>query len=490
MHPLNLFFSLILGFLTLEAHAINLHALYTASCQRHVGVILGVTPRHLALLNLEGNIVNVERYEVIYYVNYPLDKVPMASIENPEQVPQVTVKTFQNGELETLVVGWPVDFSADRVSFLSLKGLEVSIDRRSIWDIRFDTRNGRVAFPHVTKQFEFVPPYAFANCATEKKKLIKVFPQDVLSDPVKIKREFDRLEDSHRRLQKYETEEHFYPVPEIYTNQTLLGLWLMAGSRYGASDNRTNNFTPLLSNEFSSGPFGFQSEFRSGSGLLNQTIHEETQTQVYYRMKADYFHLSAFFDPNLILVGDKYKWGRDDLKSNDLRAIESGFLEMGFDWGAFALEVYMGTSLNVGAREQDYVKEDTLSLPRIGIRYQGYTWILSAQVGSGSTDIFKGNFFRANFEYKPSKNWRYAVSALSRNLKFDGKDSNTNTPFRSESKSLTVAGDFQFRFHTRYWAGLNFALEQVGQTGSLNGGADQSENHVYPKLGTMVSLSF
>src|SRR4051794_38844301 len=99
---LNLFFSLVLiTLMTLAhgAHAIQVHALYTASCQRDVGVILNVDDHNISLLTLGGRIVKVARFQVIYLATYSLDTVPIVDVENPSEVPYVEVKTYEDGGL-------------------------------------------------------------------------------------------------------------------------------------------------------------------------------------------------------------------------------------------------------------------------------------------------------------------------------------------------------------------------------------------------------
>lgn len=477
------------------AFAVNLHALYTASCQREVGVILNISPRQIFLLNLRGEIVEVERFQVIYYVNYPIEFVPIPAVANPDLVPIVSIETLQSGRMQPLVTGWPVDFSQDKISFLTLRGSELSIDRTSIWNIEMKTKAQAVSFETPKSgHYEFVPPYAFSNCPSEAsgatKKVVKVYPQDVLSDPVKIKKEMDRLEQSHRQLHRYESAQQFYPVPEVYTNETALGIWFMTGARYGASSNRANNFTPLLTNEFSSGPFGFQSEFRSGSGPISLAIHEETQTQIFYRMKADYFHLSLFIDPNLVLVGEKYKWTNDDLGGNDIRMVESAFLEFGFDYGRFALEILPGSAGNTAAQYQNLFRSENTSLPRFGLRYQGYQWWASFQAGTGSQNKMKSSIFRGNFEHRPNKFLKWSASIIFRDLDFDGTDTETNAGFQSAAKSKAVSGQVQFRFQKRMWAGFLTSIEKIEQSGGLTGSLKIQSNPTIMKFGTMIALSF
>jgi len=471
------------------AQAINLHALYTASCTRQIGIILNVTPRKIFLLNLEGEIVPIERFEVISYATYPLDVVPMTKVSNPQVVPLVRIMTFQKGELVELIRGWPVDFSSDKIAFLSLKGSERLIERRSIWRVEFESELKNVQFEsQVQSAYDFVHPYAFSSCQSEAKgKAIKVFPQQLLSDPVAIKREMDRLIVGHSEVKDYESDQQFYPVPEVYGNETTLGLWLTEPSRYGASKNRQNNFTPFLVTEYSGGPFGFQREFRTGAGPILMGLHEEPQTQIFYRMKADYFHLSAFADPGLLLVGSKYKWFAADMNDTDIRVNDVTLLEFGFDYGAFALELHFGGSANMGARSGGFFNRSSLGTSKFGMRYQAKIWTLNVFGGTGSGDDAKLSIFRVNFEVMARKFRKFAFSFIQRTAKYDGEDQITNAPFAVEGNSQTFAAYGYWRVKSRYWTGAMLALENLDVTDNGRTGGYKA---TIPKFGALVSLSF
>ncbi|MGE4131471.1 MAG: hypothetical protein AB7F86_07515 [Bdellovibrionales bacterium] len=489
MERLNLcfkfFFAAGLAVFGFKARAINLHALYTASCTRDLGIILNVTPRQIFLLTLKGEIKPIERFEVISYATYPLDVVPVQQVNNPQMVPLVRVMTFQDGEMVQLLQGWPVDFSQDKIAFLTLRGSERLIERRSVWEIHFESELQSVSFTSsLNHKFDFVHPYAFSSCKPEtfgSGQPVKVYPQQLLSDPVAIKRELDRLVVGHEGVKAYESDQQFYPVPEVYGNETTLGMWLAFPSRYGASENRQNNFTPFLTTEYSSGPFGFQREFKSGAGPILHAIHEEPQTQIFYRMKADYFHFSAMVDPGLMLVGSKYKWFAADLDDTDIRANDSALMEFGFDYGPFALEFHMGGATNVGARKETLFNNDTLSVPRIGARWQGKTWILNVFGGSGSKGSSTIDLYRANLELARKKYRKFVFSVIHRKLSFNGKDSTNDTPFTVESTSQTFAGYGYWRIKTRYWAGAMLAAENLEVEG---------DRKLVPKVGGLFSLSF
>lgn len=506
MERLNLFFRLCTSALIAlcilccgRAGAVNIHALYTAACQREIGIILDVSNRQVKILNLDGHIATVERYGVIYFATYPLDVIPVGEVRNPNEVPLVEVKTWEDGGLATLVRGWPVDFSQDKISFLDLRGSEVVIDRTSIWKVNFDLEPGAVKFIKPPAQkYDFIHPYAFNSCpdSAAGRGVVKVYPQEVLSDSITIKREFDRLAAGHEQVRRYESAQQFYAIPEVYGNETSLGMWLEAGDRYGASQNRKNNFTPLLTNQFSSGPFGFQSEFRSGSGPLEHSFHEESQTQAYYRLKADYFHFTGMVDPNLLLVGSKYNWSKADLDLHDIRANESASLEFGFDYGHFAVEFGLGGAVNAGARVADLFHQETISISSVGLRYQNHSWLFDVFGGSTSQRGFDLGFTRANMQWS-DHNRRFMLSLIQRSIAFSGIDTDawgatgnmTASTFATKANSYTAAAWGYWRFKTRYWFGLMAGLESTAlQFGSPD--LSSSENHLYPKGGGMISLTF
>lgn len=482
---------------SLDSGAINIHALYTASCKREIGIILDVGERQIMILTFSGKIVPVERYEVIYHATYPLDIVPVNRVENPEAVPLVEIQTLQGDSLVTLVKGWPVDFSQDKVAFLSLKGSELVVDRSRIWKISSQRELKDVEFQsRPTARYEFAHPPVFSDCPLStprnaREHVVQVVPQQVLSDTIAIKREMDRLRDGHRLMSKYERDQQFYPQPEVYANQTSLGIWLMSEARYGASSNRKNNFTPFLVNQHSSGPFGFQSEFRSGSGPIPSSIHEETQTQVYYRFKADYFHFSALVDPNLLLVGSKYKWQPQDLWNKDARAVESASIEMGFDYGRLSLEFFSGASTDVAVRLGDRFDQSNLGVGKLGLRLYGLKWYLQLiSGGSSSYEAYAFHVHRLNFNYRPSANWEFLWSGIHRDLKYDGIHVSGNyDDFVFESTSLTAAAYIQYRWRGRYWLGAMGAVEKLDHSFGLTS-ASTSESAVLPKVGAMISLSF
>jgi hypothetical protein len=480
-----------LALLGFSSHAINLHALYTASCQREIGIILNVTPRQILLLNLSGEVVPVERFEIISYATYPLDVVPIAKVSNPQAVPLVRILTFQKGELVELIRGWPVDFSRDKIAFLSLKGSERLIERRSIWQVDFQSELKNVEFEQQTfAPYEFVHPFAFSSCQSnvkDPKRVVKVFPQQLLSDPVAIKREMDRLIIGHQEVKDYESDQQFYPVPEVYGNETSLGMWLAAPSRYGASKNRQNNFTPFLVNEFSGGPFGFQSELKTGAGPLLMGLHEEPQTQFYYRMKADYFHFTGMVDPGLLLVGSKYKWFAEDMNDTDIRANDATLIEFGFDWGRFGLEFHLGGATNMGARSEDLFHRETLSVPKFGFRWQAKTWMVNLFGGSGSGDKASIDMLRLNLEFMAKKYRRFVFSLINKTMAFDGLDDATHAPFSVKGESQTAAAYGYWRVKTRYWVGVMAAVENLDIT---DNGRTAGRKETIPKGGAMVSLSF
>lgn len=479
--------------------AVELHAFYTAACQRQIGVILGANNHQIYVLSVRGEIVPVDRFAVIYWATYPIDVFPIKEVQNPELVPLIRIDTLEGSNLATLVRGWPVDFSKEKVAFLTLKGREIIIDRSGIYHIESEAKSEAVRFEEESRaQYVLEHPYAFSGCpkdagwiqsASRDGTPNRVFPQQVLSDPISIKREFDRLAEGHQLLKKYEQDQQFYPIPEVYTNQTALGMWFLFGSRYGASGTRNNNFTPLLVDRSSSGPFGFQQEFITGSGPLPYGLHEEAQTQLHYRFKADYFHFSAMLDPSLLLVGSKYDWRISDVSESDIRVNDTGMIEFGFDYARWSLGISSG-GYAIGAKYGGRFDSSKSSISKWTLRYQSYRWIAEIwAAGSSAEDTYSIRFLRLNLFFNPNRDWRITGALINRKVSYDGLSSPAHDDFLVETTSQTLLGIAEMRFRRRYWVGAMAAIENFESKSGLSS-LSESSSKVYPKGGASISLSF
>ena len=69
------FFLLIFGLvLPLGLSAVNISSVYFSSCNRENGVIIHVDENRVQMLGLDGAILDIPRYEIIYMSYYPLGK--------------------------------------------------------------------------------------------------------------------------------------------------------------------------------------------------------------------------------------------------------------------------------------------------------------------------------------------------------------------------------------------------------------------------------
>lgn len=497
MAYLNLFFKtllVVLLFAVSQAHAIEVHALYFASCNRELGIILDVNDRYFHLLNLNGEIKKIQRYEVIYWASYPIDVVPISKVKSPDTVPVTRIKSFDGEKLQTFIEGWPIDFSKEKVSFLSLEGSEVSIKRSKIWEIERFAEQKKLEFEDNRKvEFNFVHPYVFAFCEKNKKSAaVNIFPQHLENDPVKLKRHFDELADGYEELEGYYNDQQFYPMPEIYKNVTSLGMWFTTGSRYGSSEQRTSNFSPFLVDDLSEGPFKYQRTFRTGADIMPYSVHEEVQTQAYFKMKADYFHFSTMVDPNLLLVGSKYEWQREDVKAGDYRVNDSTLIEFGFDYGAFALNLYVISRSHFGAATESKFFGSNFSIPRFGLTYTGMKNSWDFWFGFASSDNYQaGSVFRFNYNYIISPRRKFSLSYIHRDLDYEGLlySLDPAQQFLVSSVSDTGALYYFQKVSARVLTGVFTSYESFSsQYGNTALSEIRKDNHF--KLGVMSSLSF
>lgn len=480
-----------------NALGIDISSFYVAACQRYTGVVLNVTGQTIQVLTLDGSVQSVPRYEIIYMATYPLDIVPIEKIQDPQKIPYIVLKTRQDDRLVDLVKGWPVDFTEDRISFLNLTGQGFVVDRDNIWGLEVQQADSSLNFSNnIHDAYLFTHPYPFANCRNTPvgrpgAHVVKIDPQQLLGDPITIKRELDRLMHGHDQMQIYMKRQQFYPIPQLYTNDSSLGLWTSAGSRYGASSSRSNNFTPILRDERSLGAFSFQQVFLTGSAPLPQSIHEEPQAQIFYRFKADYFHLSTMIDPDLILVGQRYQWTTHDFAGTDDREVEMGQLEFGFDYGHFAVNFYGVGEVDSGAKYQDRFQSDTIPLPRVGLSYRAYAFMTDLQYGTGSgTNSQSLSFLRWNIWRLFSKQFDGQFSFIERNFKYQPSAGvNSSVNFQYGSTSLTAALYGTYRFSRSYSAQAFVSYEKHDAHFGITD-TSQSGTNYYIKGGLNGTLTF
>ncbi|MFH0974400.1 MAG: hypothetical protein V1874_01295 [Spirochaetota bacterium] len=541
---MNLFFKkyIILIFLLIfipEAlYAINIQGLYVSSCERELGVILKVEKSKITLLTLEGKFKEIPRYEIIYFTSYSIDSFPYIQIQKNELEDIVQIDTVQNNKIVNLIEGWPIDYSENDISFLTLDGHEVLISKENIWKIKIKKISKEINFNNNGNiNYEFVHPYPFRLCPVidletqkGKAKTIKVFPQQMLNDSVQIKIELDRIKAGRERIDKYNTYQQFYAVPQIYKNYTSLGYWFSYGSRYGSSNSRNNNLTPILQNEYSSGIFGYQHIFLTGSAPMPYSVHEETQTQIYYRFKVDYFHLGIMIDPNMFLVPwEKYKWKSGDLKTPDDGLNPSISFETGLDYGRCTLQWYYD-SLNMGIRDGSKNNGYYGFAPsyRFGASYQNHFLKIELQFDpfsfmgnkyNDSTDDSENNantvpkikintqigILRFNLETIYLENINIRYSYIYRRIKFKnsyngyevgnditgvpGIDSAKDQLFKYRSDSHTNAVYLIYTYKNKYNFGFFTALEyHKARSTTLNKSYEDSS--LYPKFGIYASLFF
>lgn len=477
------------------SHAINVNAIYTAACKREIGVVIRADRNRVKFLTIEGKVIDLPPYEVIYLANYPMDRFPLHGPTQLKGTDHYRVTTRIDRDLVTLVEGWPIGFTEEKISFLTTRGAETVIDRSSIWGVDLVATNNTPVFKNGQEPFDFVHPQSFRDCPSDNPKGQKIYPQQILSEPVVIKREVDQLREGYERLEWYRHEQKFYPLPMVYQNKTSLGVWQNLGSRYGSKGKRSNNLTPFLVDEYSSDIFDYQHLIVTGSAPMPFAIHEESQTQFYYRFKASYFHFSVMVDPSLVLVGRNYKWQAGDFEGADDRLNDVAIVELGFDYGPFALHLYAGNSIQIGLSTGSDFEEATINVPRIGFSYTHHLFGIefsggsgskndSTNQGSSSTDL---SMFRLNATANLSDHWSGLYSLIQRKL--DHKSS-----FTYSSQSLTNYFQLSYAISRRLSTGGYVSLERHTLDAQASTSAPStsplSNEKLYTKGGAYISLSF
>ena len=492
-----LFLFLVVFLTSLEAFSLNLTAVYTSACKRELGIVVNVDDHVIQYLNLDGKVISLRPHQVIFLAHYPIDQLPISRTIDFSAVPALKVNTQDGTEIKGLVSGWPIGFTKDKISFLTPQGRETMINRRNMFSLKYLKIN-KTKFKQSSKKvhFSFVHPHVFRECPLEKvttKRVTKVYPQQVLSDPIMIKREIDHLRAGYKHVKRYHREQDFYPVPEVYENATSLGIWQSFGSRYGSATHRSNNLTPVLTDSYSSDIFDYQHIFITGSAPIMFAMHEEPQTQAYYKFKSSYFHFSAMVDPSLMLVGRNYKWAIEDFEKDDDKLVSTGMIEMGFDFGKYTIDLYMGNSSHVGVFSQNSLLEETFSLPMLGFSYRSHNYVLQLLSGGGEynadnppsvpQEFIKMTGARANLSLYYWKFIDLTYSLILRNLTSESSN------FKYDSQTMTHAGYASYKLFNRYNLGGYLSLEShTRKFGATSLDSEESSNYI--KAGAFISLSF
>ena len=494
MKLVSLFIILNLGFPSISG-ALDIYGVYLGNCKRTLGTIIDVRDHSFDILTIKGKIQSFPRYQVIYMASYPIDFLPTLNLSTKKGIRIYDIKSRVGDRIKPLLKGWAINFTEDQVSFLTTHRTEVLVEKTDIWDIKKETKP--VKFKSSDKrsaQLSFLDPYPFNHCK-RKIKENKIIPQKLYSDTVDVKREFDRLQSGHKELATFIRKKVFYPRPEVYKNVSILGLWLTSGARYGASKSRSNNFSPFLRNEMSLGAYSYQHLITTGSGPVPDGTHLETQMHFYYRMKAEYVHLSFMGDPNLLLVGKQYQWKKEALDSVDFRGNETSFIEGGFDYGRFSFEISPTMAYSTAVRFGDQFESQIIDLIRFGLRYSGLNHTINFIYG---TDIPKKHSFdqkfnivRMNFNKKIRSKHEITFSAINKSsegsIKYLQDDKFSTHTF--EFNSWSVAGIYKHQYRRRFYFGGLLGVESF----SLKATEGEKQHKVEPvqvSFGANVSLKF
>jgi len=451
---------LLVGFISIKAMSMDIKAVYLSSCQREVGVVVKSSTSYIDMFNLDGKTVRVPRYEIVGVSSYPIESFPVETLRTKSALDIYSFKTKYKKTIVPLVTGWPVSFSKNKISVLSTDGEEIAFSRDSIWDISKKSSLARydLSKVKVKSRYNFLHPVGLRKCKNKVygkgKKLVEVAPQEFISDPIEIKRRFDRIKKEKKTLDAYVISKDFYSVPQVYKNKTTLGLWLSGNSRHGSSENRANNWAPILENQFSSGPYGYQHIFSTGASTNQFFVHEEPQTQFFYKFKADYFHLAYYLDPTLILMGKKYRWFEHEMGVGEYRVNDMNFIELGFDYSRFSFLLQVGSEVQIGYKYDNKTFFDgSLTVPKTGFEYRNHRFGVNFIYGSASENVrsddytdgsgfriseFNLDVLRINYFRELNDIWKINLSYISRQLSVDS--------FNTDTTTYSVLGEYKMTY--------------------------------------------
>ena len=467
-----------------SADAIDITALYSTSCNRVLGVPLDADASNIYFLKISGQIEKIPRYQVSVMATYPVDKLPIKKIENNLKRPISYFKIFTRygKKIVPYIQGHPVQFYQDKISFISDNGNEIVIDRNDIWkiDIENTPRIKHMESGRSGGNYRFIHPerQGCKKIRAGKRRVVSLHPQEYTSNPIAIKRHMDQIAVQLDILRSYKKRQKFYAIPQVYKNFTSLGYWFSLGGRHGTSSNRKKNLTPILSNEYSKEPFGYQHVFLTGSAPFNKLVHANVQSHFYYDFKAEYFRFSFFMDPNNILIqNQKYNWQQEDFEKEGSQHFESSMIRMGVDLGSFSFGFSMGNLHNGIYTGNGFERpRQSRNLYKYFFGYQNHLFNTEITFGEaqGRYEIIDDySFLRYNLELDMWDDYSISYSLISYTYKY---------PDFAKTKGLTNAIFGSYRWNHKYIFKTMLGLELFG----VDGGA----SHTSPYAGVSVNLIF
>jgi hypothetical protein len=508
-----------------SGYALQIYGVYRADCQRELGIFLGVDDVSVQLLNLDGQVQEIPRFNINYIAQYPVGKSVVSQILTQDKVSLISIRTIFENKIVKLLKGWMVDHSENKISFLTIEGVETVIDTNHIWDIDISPQSQDYHFPLETTVPKLVHPYPYRECnkqSNQKSESWTVYPQVLHPDHLSIKKELDRLQKGYRLLSSFYADKMFYPVPQIYNNDTAISIGAYLNSRYGASKYRNSSFVPAVTSEYSEGPYGFQSIWIAGSNPLKGSVHEEPQNQISYRMKSDFIHFSVSYDITRMLIGDEqYHWQEEELKSLDDRWNETGHISFGFDYLNYAIDVAL-LETQYGIRYHEHFVNKAVMLLRLGLNFQNRFVKTSLFYGSGTSEKddydkdrdgdtpeeqayldalyleyqkkpeFKGKFkfYRLNLETDLSNELNLFYSLILRNADYYAEENIVGEGmFNYQSSSITNSVYLNYVFNFEMSMTLFTSLEMIDQEGDNADSSDSGKLNVI-KIGTSIALTF
>ncbi len=197
-YRLNSFYKLLAGALFLafvllpeSVYAIQLSGIYSSACEREIGIILHVDDTKVKVLNMDGEISDIRRFDIIYIAYYPMGKVSIPKVEPADDIWIADIKTLYKNQPVDLVKGWMTNYADNKISFLTTDGVETVIDTNDVWDISLIKQEDTIAFDGegLAGLYYFAHPYPFAYCEedAECEQTPKVSPHHLLGNPLLIK---------------------------------------------------------------------------------------------------------------------------------------------------------------------------------------------------------------------------------------------------------------------------------------------------------------
>lgn len=313
------------------AHAVEIHTLINAKCQKVSGVVVAVDEQQVRLIGLDGTSQTWRRDDIVSVVLHKAVDNPIPAVTLDGALRSVLYDVYLNSSDPPAFTGWAVQFIEELVVFFDLGGRTHVLSYEDIHRMREPEVPAMVIMPHAPLTLHFPSDYVECqNLANSG----GVPPSRIIGDRVKVSDYFDTFANHYLALDSFRERTFLYAKPFLFDERTRLGLLYMR---------HRSPLLPVYIHWSTGRPYAFQSFMLIGGAPVLWLPSVDPAVVVWSDLKSHVFHATFLVNPFAIPAGTTiYGAGAIEPRTRRDRHTESSFnylILMGGDYGPWSASV-------------------------------------------------------------------------------------------------------------------------------------------------------